>query len=60
MALENHIEFLKQKHARLDRKVHEEEAHWGADDLRLRQQKVEKLRLRDQIEQLLHDARIAA
>jgi hypothetical protein len=60
MALENHIESLKHKHARIDQKLREEEAHIGADDLVVQRLKSEKLRVKDEIEMLLHGQRIAA
>ncbi len=60
MAFENHIESLKKKHARLDRMLHEEETRPSADDLVLHRLKLEKLKLKDEIERLLHDQRVAA
>ena len=60
MALASHIEFLKTKHARLDRLVREEESRPSADDLVLHRLKTEKLNLKDEIERLLNGERVAA
>ncbi len=60
MALENHIDSLKKRHARLDQMIREEEAHPGADDLNLHRLKSQKLSLKDEIERLLHGQRVAA
>ncbi len=60
MALENHIESLKKKHARIDQMLREEETRLGADDLVLHKLKSQKLVLKDEIERLLHGHRIAA
>ena len=60
MALENRIESLKQKHARLDQMLHQEEARVGADDGVIHHLKLQKLDVKDEIERLLHGHRIAA
>lgn len=60
MALDNHIESLKKKHARLDQMLREEETRPGADVSVLHRLKTQKLLLKDQIERLLHGHRIAA
>jgi len=60
MALESHIEALKKKHAFYDQRIHQEESRIGADTLVIQRWKLEKLRLKDEIEQLLHGQRIAA
>jgi hypothetical protein len=60
MAFESHIEFLKKKHARLDHMLREEQARPAPDDLVLHRLKSEKLGLKDEIERLLHGARVAA
>jgi hypothetical protein len=60
MALESRIESLRKKHAFYDQRIHQEEARVGADDLVIQRWKYEKLKLKDEIEQLLHGQRIAA
>ncbi len=60
MALDNHIESLKKKHARIDQMLHEEEARPGADITVLHRLKSQKLGLKDEIERLLHGHRVAA
>ena len=60
MALENHVESLKKKHARIDQMLREEEGRPGADALVLHRLKSQKLSLKDEIERLLHGQRIAA
>ncbi len=60
MALVNHIESLKMKHARIDQMLREEEAHPGADDLVIHRLKTQKLGVKDEIERLLHSQQIAA
>ena len=60
MALDSRIDSLKQKHARIDQILHEEESRPGADDLVLHRLKAQKLGLKDEIERLLHGHRLAA
>jgi hypothetical protein len=60
MALENRIDSLKLRHARIDQMLREEEARLGADDTVLHRLKTQKLGLKDEIERLLHGHRIAA
>jgi hypothetical protein len=60
MALENRIDSLKQRHARIDQMLREEEARLGADDLVIHRLKAQKLGVKDEIERLLHGQRVAA
>jgi len=60
MALENRIDSLKKQHARLDQLLHAEEIRPCADDMVVHRLKSQKLALKDQIEQLLHETRVAA
>jgi hypothetical protein len=60
MAFENHIEFLKSKHAQLKQMLHEEEARPGADEQVLHQLKLKKLGLKDEIARLSQDRKAAA
>jgi len=60
MALDNHIESLRKKHARIDQMLHEEETRPGADDLVIHRLKSQKLGVKDEIERLLHGQRVAA
>jgi hypothetical protein len=60
MALESRIESLKRKHAFFDQRIHQEEGRIGADAGVIQRWKCEKLKLKDEIEQLLHGQRIAA
>ena len=63
MALAHRIDSLRKRHAYIDRMLHEEEHHLGADDMVLRRLKSLKLFLKDEIERLMQDAqdtRIAA
>lgn len=60
MALDNYIESLKKKHARIDQMLREEEVRPGADVVVLHRLKSQKLSLKDQIERLLHGHRVAA
>jgi hypothetical protein len=60
MALENHIDSLKKRHARLDQMIHEEESHPACDDIRVHKLKSQKVALKDEIARLLSGERIAA
>ncbi len=60
MALERHIEALKQKHARLDQMLRQEELRVGADSVELNRLKAMKLGVKDEIERLIHGQRAAA
>ena len=43
------VDELRQRHQELDRRIAEEEQYPGSDDLRIREMKREKLRLREAI-----------
>ena len=43
------VEALRRRHKELDRRIAEEEQYPGSDDLRIREMKREKLRLREAI-----------
>ncbi|MEP1231063.1 MAG: YdcH family protein [Litorimonas sp.] len=49
MAISAHLEQLQNKHAELDKRIHNELRHPIPDTLRLAQLKKEKLRLKEQI-----------
>lgn len=50
MASEN-IERLRRQHRELDERIQDEEKQPGADDLEIRKLKLEKLRIKEQIEE---------
>ena len=52
MALSAHLAELVEKHRLLERKIEEEMARPGSDELIVRRMKREKLRLKDEIERL--------
>ena len=54
MAVESHIAELSAKHQKLEEKIREELQHPGSEDVKIAQLKREKLRLKDEIERLLH------
>lgn len=53
MALEDHIEALRKKHADIDRRLHEETTRAGADALSISRLKALKLNIKDEIERLV-------
>lgn len=57
MSLEAHLAELAEKHRVLERKIEEEEARLGSDDLEIRRLKQEKLKLKDQIVRLKTETR---
>lgn len=57
MSLEAHLAELAEKHRVLERKIEEEEARLGSDDLEIRRLKQEKLKLKDQIVRLRSETR---
>ena len=57
MALSAHLAELGEKHRLLERKIEEETARPGSDELTLRRMKREKLRLKDEIERLAKQTR---
>jgi hypothetical protein len=52
MSLAAHLAELSEKHRLLDRKIEEESARPGADELHIRKLKQEKLRLKDEMAKL--------
>ena len=55
MALAAHIAELAEKHRLLERKIEEEVARPGSDDVEIHRLKLEKLKLKDQIARLAGD-----
>jgi hypothetical protein len=54
MSLDTHLEELRKKHAAIDAEIEEEQRHPGADSTNLKQLKVRKLHLKEEIERLSH------
>lgn len=52
MALSAHLQELSEKHRQLERRIEEETARPGSDDLTIRRLKQEKLKLKDEIYRL--------
>lgn len=52
MSLDSHLEELRKKHAAIDRAIEQEQRHPAADDVSLKQLKVRKLHLKEEIERL--------
>lgn len=52
MALEAHIETLNQRHEELEAAIATETKHPGFDEFRVNQLKRQKLRIKDQLEEL--------
>ncbi len=52
MALSAHLQELSEKHRQLERRIEEEVARPGSDDLEIRRMKQEKLKLKDEIVRL--------
>lgn len=57
MAIASHLQELSEKHRSLQRRIEEEMARPGSDDLEIRRLKQEKLRLKDEIERLRSQTR---
>jgi hypothetical protein len=55
MALAAHIAELAEKHKHLERRIEEEVARPGSDDLEIHRLKLEKLKLKDEIARLASD-----
>ena len=55
MALAAHIQELAEKHRLLERRIEEEVARPGSDDIEVHRLKLEKLKLKDQIARLSDD-----
>lgn len=52
MALDAHLQELSEKHRQLERRIEEETARPGSDDMEIRRLKQEKLKLKDEIARL--------
>lgn len=52
MSLAAHLAELSEKHKLLERRIEEEEARPGSDDVAIRRLKQEKLKLKDEITRL--------
>jgi hypothetical protein len=52
MSLQSHIEVLKERHASLDTRIHEEDSRPRPDDSAIARLKLEKLRLKEEMERL--------
>lgn len=52
MSLQSHIEALKERHAMLDMRITEEDQRPRPDEGQLVRMKIEKLRLKEQMERL--------
>ncbi len=57
MALSAHLQELSEKHRQLERRIEEETARPGSDDLAIRRLKQEKLKLKDEIFKLETETR---
>jgi hypothetical protein len=57
MALSAHLQELSEKHRQLQRRIEQETARPGSDDVAIRRLKQEKLKLKDEIFRLEHDTR---
>jgi hypothetical protein len=56
MALDAHLVELSERHRALDRKIEEEQSRLAADPLKIAEWKRQKLRLKDEMERLKHEA----
>lgn len=52
MALDAHLQELSDKHRQLERRIEEEIARPGSDEIEIRRLKQEKLKLKDEIARL--------
>lgn len=52
MGLEMHLEHLSAKHRRLEETIEEEMTHPDWDELRVKSLKIEKLRIKEELERL--------
>jgi len=52
MALSAHLYELSEKHRQLDRRITEEMARPGSDDLEIRRMKQQKLKIKEEIDRL--------
>lgn len=56
MTLSSHLTELRKKHQALSEMIEAEQRNPGSDDLNIKQLKVKKLHLKEEIERLSHDA----
>jgi hypothetical protein len=54
MSLDSHLEELRKKHAAIDEQIMSEQRHPATDEVNLKQLKVRKLHLKEEIERLSH------
>jgi len=52
MSLQSHLDVLKERHASLDTRIHEEDSRPRPDDGAISRLKLEKLRLKEEMERL--------
>lgn len=57
MALSAHLQELSEKHRQLDRRIEQEMARPGSDDLEIRRMKQQKLKIKEEIDRLQSEAR---
>jgi len=57
MAISAHLHELAEKHRQLDRRIAEEMARPGSDDLEIRRMKQQKLKIKEEIDRLSTAAR---
>jgi hypothetical protein len=57
MALSAHLQELSEKHKQLERRIQEEAARPGSDDIEIRRLKQEKLKLKDEMARLQSSTR---
>lgn len=57
MALTGHLQELSQRHSALERRIEEEMARPGSDDIEIRRMKQEKLKIKDEIARLKAETR---
>jgi hypothetical protein len=57
MAISAHLQELSDKHRQLERRIEEEMARPGSDDLEIRRMKQEKLKIKDEIARLQTETR---
>jgi hypothetical protein len=54
MSLNAHLDELRRKHAAIDKEIEDEQNHPAANDQALKQLKVRKLHLKEEIQRLSH------
>jgi len=57
MTIEGHLAELAEKHRHLDKQIQDEMRRPGSDDLQIKRLKLEKLKIKEQIEQIRHITR---